>query len=339
MKAIKKLLFLLLLSYSVLLHAQIEYQIIDNQSKEPISNVLVYYGDNSIYSNVDGSFFLPEELKDGELYLDGLGYEVLKIKVSDIDDYQIILIKKDQFLDAVVLKGEPIKTKRFKQPPSRKKHWLDGIPHYHGQEYGLFLIKENDRTDVRLTQLTVPIIKKNADWEQSNELMKKKPGKKSYPVKSKRLETNFLFRVQFYEMLSDSSFVKLNYPTKDFIVSGKKFKYELDYSNEEILFPDNGILVSILNMGPCDENGDMLAIPRFKYLERNGNTIKTINNIYDVPLIALHPKKKNESIDYFHSRYSNKAEWSEVSERQYPRTIGGPMKQLGLGYELEIFYY
>ncbi|MEP5130945.1 hypothetical protein, partial [Nonlabens ulvanivorans] len=336
---IKKLLFLLLLSYSVLLHAQIEYQIIDNQSKEPISNVLVYYGDNSIYSNVDGLFFLPEELKDGELYLDGLGYEVLKIKVSDIDDYQIILIKKDQFLDAVVLNGEPIKTKRFKQPPSRKKHWLDGIPHYHGQEYGLFLIKENDRTDVRLTQLTVPIIKKNADWEQSNELMKKKPGKKSYPVKSNRLETNFLFRDQFYGMLSDSSFVKLNYPTKDFIVSGKKFKYELNYSNEEIVFPDNGILVSILNMGPCDENGDMLAIPRFKYLEPNGDTIKTINNIYDVPLIALHPKKKNESIDYFHSRYSDKAEWSEVSERQYPRTIGGPMKQLGLGYELEIFYY
>ncbi|MEP2968675.1 hypothetical protein, partial [Nonlabens ulvanivorans] len=76
-----------------------------------------------------------------------------------------------------------------------------------------------------------------------------------------------------------------------------------------------------------------------KYLEPNGDTIKTINNIYDVPLIALHPKKKNESIDYFHSRYSDKAEWSEVSERQYPRTIGGPMKQLGLGYELEIFYY
>ncbi|GAK99213.1 hypothetical protein JCM19314_3244 [Nonlabens ulvanivorans] len=198
MKAIKKLLFLLLLSYSVLLHAQIEYQIIDNQSKEPISNVLVYYGgDNSIYSNVDGSFFLPEELKDGELYLDGLGYEVLKIKVSDIDDYQIILIKKDQFLDAVVLKGEPIKTKRFKQPPSRKKHWLDGIPHYHGQEYGLFLIKENDRTDVRLTQLTVPIIKKNADWEQSNELMKKNLARNHILLKVKDLKLIFCFAFNF----------------------------------------------------------------------------------------------------------------------------------------------
>lgn len=319
--------------------AQITYYVQDAVSNEPLSNVLVHYGENSIYSNAEGSFQLPEQFKDGELVLDGLGYQLKTVSISDIENYKIFLTKKTQFLETVVLKGDPIKVRKIKQKPSKKKHWLDGVPLYHGQEYGIWIPKKDENTDVRLMNLIIPVIKKNADFEKLHQDQKRNPNKNSYSIKRKKWKTKFLFRIQFYEMSTDSSFVKLDYLIKEFVVSSEDTKYEINYEHDDITFPSNGILVSILNMGPCDENGKMLSMPRFLFKEVDGELRKFINNINDVPLIALHSKAQQNVLDYHHPWYSEKSKWIRVVDGLYPRTVGGPMKQLGLGYEIEVRYY
>ncbi len=319
--------------------AQSEYIVRDKITNEPLPNTLIFYQENSIYTDKNGVFSLPNDLENQIIAVDCLGYKLLKINTSSIKEHTIFLSRKIEFLSEIELKGTPKKRRKITEKPSKKKYWLDGTPHYHGREYGLFIPKLNQTKDFKLKSITIPIIKKNADWEKAENYREKYPNKNETPIKTKKLQSSFLYRIQFYEVAADSSFVKLDYPITTLVISSDNFKYRIDYTGDDILFPEKGLLIGVLNMGPCDDKGNLLSIPRFKKLKFKGKEIKAMNNKWDVPLIALHPKTKNEAIGFINFHMTQDSKWSLIPKKHFPRVLGGPLKQLGIGYELEELTY
>ncbi|MEO9952811.1 hypothetical protein [Nonlabens sp.] len=317
--------------------AQVHFKIINEDTQEPLANIPVLFGEkNGIYSNAQGEVIIPKEFEVQKITIDALGFEHYTAEVSTIQNTTVSLKPLAYHLAEVVLRGKPKKIKTLRQKVSKKNSMFDGYRQYHGVEYGVFIPNNDDNVDMQLLELTIPFVSKRIDWKRANKDYKK--DSTNVRVRSLKNDFQYLYRISFYHMNQDSTFSRLSIPPKELIVSDENRILKIDLEEDQVWADHSGLLIGMHNLGPCDEKGILLAIPRFgeERVGPNGKTYKPINNRENVPHIGVTNKRKGNLVDYMNWHFKENSKWEPM------RFLGGaPEKprRLSLGYKLKVITY
>lgn len=338
-----KRLILLLLLATQFSTAQVYFKIINSETKEPLVNIPVRFGEkNGIYSNAKGEVTIPQEYEVDSISISALGFEPYLAKVIDIQDTSISLIPLAYDLPEVVLRGKPKKVKTVKQRAIRSNSAFRGTQHLHGVEFGILIPKVNSDSDVQLMEITIPIISKSIDRKRLNKDRKNQGDDKAIRVYSQRNRFSYLYQINFYHKISDTVFERIDLKPIDLIINDQKRRYKIDLEDKRIFSNELGIMVGVQNLGPCDEKGVMLPIPRYsniKHIAPDGREFKMIYNIDSVPLFGTTNRRKDNSVNYKHLHISEKSEWYKLKDKSLGWVVGGNSNQLSLGYKLKVITY
>ena len=332
-----KLLILFTLLAAQLCVAQVHFKIINEDTQEPLANISVRFGEkNGIYSNAQGEVTIPKEFEVQKISIDALGFELYTALVSTIQNTTVSLKPLAYHLPEVVLRGEPKKVKTLKQKAIRSNSAFDSHWQYHGVEYGVFIPNNDDNVDMQLLELTIPFISKRRDWKKENEDYKK--DSTNVRVRTLKNDFQYLYRISFYHMNQDSTFSRLSIPPKELIVSDENRILKIDLEEDQVWADHSGLLIGMHNLGPCDENGILLPIPRFgeERVGPNGKTYRPTNNRENVPHIGVTNKRKGNLIDYMNWHFNENSKWESM--RFLGNTLEKP-KRLSLGYKLKVITY
>jgi hypothetical protein len=324
-------------------YGQVEFKVIHAGTKQPLSNIPVRFGEkNGIYSNAQGAVSIPKEFDVKEIRIDTLGFEpfnALAVKVQGT----IIPLKPVAYnLPEVVLRGNPKKIKTVKQRATRSNSWINGVKHLHGEEFGIYIPKEDPNSEVQLMEITVPIINKTMDRIRFNKDMKKAKDDEGVPAYGQRNSFRFLYHINFYHKINDSVMERIGIAPKELIVRDEQRRYEIDLRDDQLFANQNGIMIGLHNLGPCDEKGILLPIPRYSRVEKtlpDGTKYRPINNIDNVPSLGMTKRRKDNSVNYKHYHISERSRWNKIADWDLGGTVGGNSNQLSLGYKLEVTTY
>ncbi len=343
---LKKVIFLFVLIFSFSSSAQVSFIIQDSQSFEPISKASIYFNEgNLIYSSNNGMVNIPEEIQSGRIEIERYGYQLKKINVTDIKNGLVLLDPIDQILPDVEL-GQIDSEKNYRHKASRKKSWMDGAAHYHGYEYGLLIMNPNPKANLQLTEITIPVISKAADWKRAEKDYKKLverglDGKRGVTIHKLKNKFTYLYEINFYHVKNDTTFNRLPIDPIYQVVTEKENLYDIDLSDYRIFADEKGILVGVKNMGPCDPDGNLLGTPRYaaeKVTLPNGKKGRILNNRETMPLIGVTNKRKDNSKSYLNFHLGESSQFVDLSENAAPMA-GSRNRQLGIGYRYKLITY
>ncbi|PPK97114.1 hypothetical protein LY01_00941 [Nonlabens xylanidelens] len=332
-----KLLILFTLLAAQLCVAQVHFKIVNSETKEALVNIPVRFGEkNGMYSNAQGEVTIPDGFEVQQITIAALGYKPYTAEVAIIQNTTVSLKPLTYHLPEVVLRGEPKKVKTFKQKAIRSNSVFDSHWQYHGVEYGVFIPNNHDNADMQLLELTIPFISKRRDWKKENEDYKK--DSTNVRVRTLKNDFQYLYRISFYHMNQDSTFSRLSIPPKELIVSDENRKLKMDLEKDQVWADHSGLLIGLHNLGPCDDKGILLSIPRFgkERIGPNGKMYKPINNRENVPHIGVTTKRKGDLVDYINWHFKENSKWEPM------RFLGGTpekTRRLSLGYKLKVITY
>ncbi len=326
--------------------AQTQFVVKDSQSLKPVAKASIYFNDgNLIYSSENGEVYISEEFQIQDIDIERHGYQLKKIRINDINDGVILLDPIDLILPEVKL-GRIDNEKKFRHKPSRKRSWMDGAAHYHGYEYGLFITNPDPKTNLQLTEITIPVISKAADWKRAEkdhrELVKRGlDGKRGVTIHKLKNKFTYLYEINFYHMESDTIFNRLSIEPVYQIVTEKDNLYDIDLSEQRIFADEKGILVGVKNMGPCDPDGNLLGTPRYspdKIVLPNGKEGRRLSNRETMPLIGVTNKRKDNSKSFLNYHLGDSSQFIDLSINAAPMA-SDDNRQLGIGYRYKLITY
>ncbi len=209
------------------------------------------------------------------------------------------------------------------------------------------LPKEDRDSNVQLLHITVGVHSKTGDWKRSgkdfkNQTELQKRRNKGVRVYKKKLDFTYLYEINFYHILNDTVFNRIKLPPKYIVVSDDQKLYELDLISDRLFADDNGIMVGIKNMGPCDELGNILPIPRYlpnDFIAPDGRKIKQYYDQENVPQLYLTRYKKDKSIVFKNYHNNGDSKFVKLEGGYLGGLVGGAQNQIGLGYKLKIITY
>jgi hypothetical protein len=342
-----KLLTFLSLFCCLSLCAQTRFQILDNSSKKPLDKVLIYFGDkNSTYTDVDGWVNISQEYEVDVITAVAHGYNQLTISVSSIENNTVLLKQTDELLPDVIVQNSK-KEKITKHKARTNGGIFSGTNHYHGIEYGVFLPKEDLDSNVQLLEITIGVDSKTLDSKKLNKDLENRSDrqirkKRGVSAKSKKIKFTYLYEVNFYYIVNDTLFTRIKVSPKYIVVSSNQKLYELDLIADRLFADDNGIMIGIKNVGPCDEQGNILPLPRYMptdIVAPDGRRIKQYYDRENVPQIYLTRKRKDNSVNYQNWHMSDASNFVKLEEGHLGGLVGGAQNQIGLGYKLKISTY
>jgi len=338
---------LLFLIFNCFVNAQTRFHILDQDSQKPISNVSVYFNEgNLIFSNNEGQVHIPKEFQVDELIIVKNGYVQKMIKISDISNSVVYLTNTDEVLPEVALKTVK-KEKLIKHKATRRKSAFDGIAHYHGWEYGVYIKNPDPEQDLQLMEITIPVISKSYDWKRAARDRKKLSAKQKRKGKGVRThilknEFTYLYEINFYHIKNDTVFDRINTPPVYQIITSDENLYKINLEKDRLFADDNGIMVGVKNLGPCDEKGKLLPIPRYKsekMLLPDGRRISVQNNRETMPLFGMTSKRKDNSLNFRNFHRNASSRFNLIKEGHLGGIVGGAQNQLSLGYRYKLISY
>ena len=343
---LKKAILFLIPIFSIFCQAQIEFVLKDSQSHQPIAKASIYFNEgNLIYSSNKGEVNISEEIQSEDVQIERYGYQLKKIKVTDINDGVVLLDPIDQILPKVEL-GQIESEKNYRHKASRKRSWIDGAAHYHGYEYGLWISNPNPKANLQLTEITIPVISKAADWKRAGKDHKKLverglDGKRGVTIHKLKNKFTYLDEINFHHKKNDTTFNRLPIDPIYQVVTEKENLYDIDLSEQRIFADEKGILVGVENMGPCDPDGNLLGTPRYapdKIILPNGKEGRRLSNRETMPLIGVTNKRKDDSKSFLNYHLNDSSRFVDLSENAAPMSASDK-RQLGIGYRYKLITY
>lgn len=256
----KNLLPIIVFFVSNFCFCQIKAVIFDNETKEKISYVNIWIGNENIgtTSNENGEFFI-ENSKGEILVLSSLGYETMKINLKEVPS-EIFLIPKSYELDEVI-----VSTKK----ESKEKT----IGAFQDSEIGYYYAtKKNPEIKARLFDY-------DASYSET-------PFLKSIKFRINSDIKNAKFNIRFYSIGDNGQPDKPIYEKNIIGISKKGTKnLEIDLSDLNIYFPKDGLFISYEWL-IIEENEFNISVP---IQDSNKRIEKTL---YE-PKVGLLPVSKN----------------------------------------------
>ncbi len=328
----KKLLFIVFITFTTIVFSQQKIQIIDIQTKEPIGFATIVIGEGvGGYTDEDGYFYFD---KKQNFSINMLGYKTLFVAESDFRD-TIELEVEPVLIDEIVVSNKKRKQKISEQKPYWKNStWLDSYTPQIGNEIAV-LIPNDEKQQMILSKITIPVA--------TNPY-------RVFDKKSKELFKRFeelphtTIRIRFYS--NENNKPKEILYSDDIVVNIHNYKEKYPRINLEeyqIKVPEDGLFIGIEFIGFADQNQKYFYVPNFRIVKRNGIKVKSSNSL-DL-CIPIDQKNKKE---YSYIRYSDwekngeKLAWKIFAEEAFLKLNQDQEKfngtaNIGLGYELKIY--
>lgn len=253
--------------FCIVSKASSQTTIIDAETAYPVSYATVSFGDGQgLFADNDGLFIFTKKLYPDvdSLYISALGYKAISLSTSDLPKTIKMSIELNE-LDEVLLTAKI--NRKFKKETLKPyldddyyKCWLPTIE----SEIAVYFPNTNDKLK-KITTVRFPISLESRDWNK----------RKRANADKRKFST--LFKVKFYANDNGLPGRVLTYSNIVFRVTEKNGdEFELDVSENDIFFPNDGFFVSLQVLGYTDPNGKLL--PNKKYKE-----IKSKNGIVKIP--------------------------------------------------------
>jgi hypothetical protein len=291
----------------------------DKVTELPISYVNISFGDNDgIYTNENGQFNLNLITAD-KMSLSALGYKTKTVISDSITNQVIFLDPENTLLEEVILDNFKRKFKIQKTKPINDKDYLNSYRNPIGNEIACFIENRFNDNDIQLKSITIPSYNKTMDLTgPRKQILKRHP-------------FSTLYKINFYE--NDNGLPGNHIKTENITVlfNEKTDKLKIDLETHQIYIPQTGCFISLLNLGPADENG--VLIPTSPFYER-----KTKKGTFQFPkhIRPYFPVNydKNEHNTYQRSTFGTNNVWEVFYLNNSKLDM---VNNISLGHELKIF--
>jgi len=264
MKTICPLVFLILTS---LTYAQTK--ILDRESNYPVSYATISFGDGQgIFADDEGAFYFTEKMYPDvdSLYISALGFKDLNIATKNLPS-RLFLDAEIDNLDEVVVHAKI--DRKFKEESIEP--YLDD-DYYHcwlptiESEIAVYFPNPDAKLK-KITEVVFPITLESRDWSKRN---KSNADKRPFST---------LFKVKFYKNANGVPGDVLTYNNIVFRATEKNGdEQQLDVSEHELYFPEDGFYVSIQVLGYTDAKGKLLPNKKYKEIKSKNGTVKIPTN-------------------------------------------------------------
>lgn len=327
----KKLLLIIITTFTTLVLSQEKIQIIDAQTQIPISFATITFGEGLGGFTDEKGYFTFDKKQSFSVSM--LGYQTLSVSESDFRN-NIALEVEPILIDEIVVSNKKGKQKIVRQKPYWKNStWLDSYTPQIGNEIAV-LIPNDKKQNMILSKIIIPVATNPMRIFDKNK----------NPFISRDNFPYTIIRIQFYKNENNSPKELLYF---DRIVvnvhnSNEKFK-EIDLENFGIDIPENGLFVGVEFIGVTDENQKYVYMPNFRNVERNGEKMKVAQHLNICIPIDQKSKKENSYIRYSDwNKNGEKLKWLVFTEELFLKLNKDQLKlkgpaNIGLGYELKIY--
>lgn len=273
MKRISLILFLIFnLSFSQISR----HQILDSRTNEPIpfsAIIIINNEQTSFYSDEKGIFNIDKSKVDS-IQISSLGYVDLKLRTNQLTDTLFVIPKVIQ-LNEITIKQNHLSIKKIK--PKKAKLLFNLTPK---SQLGILVQNKKNQKNSYLKKIHIPI--RNETWTL------KKP-------------FNSVFKIHLFSNKNNVPDVPLiDKPFMIFCNQDSKNFIDINLSEEEINFDENGFFICIEMLGEIDNDRNLkknkLVLPAFEFT----------NNESDDILITTYSK------NYF----TRNEQWQLIEERR-----------------------
>jgi len=308
------------------LNAQIVIK--NSQTKNPVSYATISFGNgNGVFADDEGIFFFTKKLYPDidTLYISAIGFEELKIAVSDLPK-EILLNSQVNELDEILISTNiNRKFKVEKRKPTTHddyfKCWLPTIE----SEIAVFFPNKTSNTK-KITKVFFPIKVEASDWKER----KRK--------NSKKRVFSTLFKVQFYDNIDGLPGDPLNYAPITFIATEKnKSIFELNVEENSIYIPEGGVFISLQVLGYTDRVGKLLPNKKYKEIKTKTGIKKVPTNFR--PLLPF-TDQISEKQTYIKRVFINGGQWyryEKKNEQEPSKLLNAGLNNYGIGIHTNIY--
>ncbi|NHN26679.1 carboxypeptidase-like regulatory domain-containing protein [Flavobacterium jejuense] len=320
----KSILVIFLVFFIFPLFSQEKIKILDFKTKEPIPFVTVILDNNNgIYSDengeIDNSFLTSEKI-----HLTCIGYDELEILVKDLLDNTIFLKSNTTFLNEVVVSNKNSKFKTSKFDVTKHNNFMDGHMLIIGGEISCFINNSNEGKTVQIKTIKIPVITKTISFSKDKENKKQIVKKLKFASK---------FKLSFYDNNNGKPGNPIYTPKSIvFNLSQEKSVFDINISDYDIYLPNEGLFVSLINLGPVDENDKFIQSEPFEVKQFNGKQVKVVK-----PTKPFFPviKEWNASKTFYRFSFDNDSKWEMFYK--HGKKNNSEVHNLGIGYELNVY--
>ena len=309
---------LLVISYNLCFTQTEIVTILDKETHKLIPFVTVSFGENDgIYSDIEGKFSL-ELIVNDTIILSSIGYKTQTVLKNSIQTNTIYLQPTNVLLEEVIVSNKKKKFKLIKSKPINDKDFLNSYKNPIGSEIACLIPNNYGDKDVQIKSILIPSYNKTMTKEMNKQVLKRHTFKTIYKITFLQNENG----IPGDEIKTD--FITL-------IFDEKTDTSKLNIEIQQIYLPKNGCFISLLNLGPADENGNL--IPTSPFYEKQ--TSKGLMR-FSKPIKPYFPINfdKNEIQTFVRHMFNEDKDWKPFYFRKN-RT--SEFHNLSLGYELKVF--
>lgn len=227
-------------------------QVLDNESKTPVSFATISFGDGrGTFAGENGDFtFEKAKYSDIDtLFISAIGFQNQAVATQNLPP-KVYLIAEASELEEVILIAEKkgkYKKKKLKETTHTNYYncWLPTVE----SEVAVFFERQEGKSS-KIAQLWIPI---NSE--------------KKYRKKG-NLKFSTLFRIQFYKNKNGLPGSPMIHKEIVFRVSEQDDEmYELDLQSHEIFIPKDGLFASLQVLGYADAKGKLIQTKKYNEIE------------------------------------------------------------------------
>lgn len=227
-------------------------QVLDNESKTPVSFATISFGDGrGTFAGENGDFtFEKAKYSDIDtLFISAIGFQNQAVATQNLPP-KVYLIAEASQLEEVILIAEKkgkYKKKKLKETTHTNYYncWLPTVE----SEVAVFFERQEGKSS-KIAQLWIPI---NSE--------------KKYRKKG-NLKFSTLFRIQFYKNKNGLPGSPMIHKEIVFRVSEQDDEmYDLDLQSHEIFIPKDGLFASLQVLGYADAKGKLIQTKKYNEIE------------------------------------------------------------------------
>lgn len=227
-------------------------QVLDNESKTPVSFATISFGDGrGTFAGENGDFtFEKAKYSDIDtLFISAIGFQNQAVATQNLPP-KVYLIAEASQLEEVILIAEKkgkYKKKKLKETTHTNYYncWLPTVE----SEVAVFFERQEGKSS-KIAQLWIPI---NSEKEYR---------------KKGNLKFSTLFRIQFYKNKNGLPGSPMIHKEIVFRVSEQDDEmYELDLQSHEIFIPKDGLFASLQVLGYADAKGKLIQTKKYNEIE------------------------------------------------------------------------
>ncbi|SNR41578.1 peptidase associated/transthyretin-like domain-containing protein [Dokdonia pacifica] len=311
---------LLLLLMPLATYAQ-KFQVLDAETKTPVSFATISFGDGKgTFAGEDGVFDFPKaKYADiDSLHISAIGFKEEGFSTNDIPAIIALQPEASQLSEVIVTapKRGKYKTKKKKSVTHEDIHtsWLPTV-----ESEVAVLFKRYQGKSTRIAKLLLPI---NAETQY------KSKGKGKFAT---------IFRIQFYENDNGLPGRAISHEKIVFAINQDAEKvFELNIQSKQIFIPEEGIFASLQVLGYADDKGKLIQSKKYREVPTKRG-VKKISTAFRplLPFTNEFPDQKT----YVRRIFLNNKKW-QVFDKTYNENsnlIKSGSRNYGMGATFHVF--